>query len=1100
MTHIQHVYFPPRVLLNDKLMGNAILKLDHTGRIEEAEVEGYHRRGITGWSIIRSNGERILVVTRKTIVDPHGYLLLAPDVTSLPDSQNSAGHEYRWITPKPYFINKDVDLSVLRASVRHSWKDNFHFLEESKEVGVVTPGLRSPQIGALYASLAHWKVTTDLGTVVMPTGTGKTETMLALLVRERPECLLVIVPTSALRDQIADKFLTFGVLQQFGVIGNGAELPVVGKIEHRFDTANDVHLFMQSCNVVVATMAVVGSCCYEVQQAFAENCSHLFIDEAHHAPARTWNTFRELVSEVHRPILQFTATPFRRDGKHVGGKTIFSYPLRKAQEEGYFTPITFVSIWEYDRTFADTAIAMRAIQALQTDLSDGYDHLLMARTDNIQRARDVHAIYANLAPHLNPLIIHSQQRVGARLSAIEALRTRSSRLIVCVDMLGEGFDLPQLKIAALHDVHKSLAVTIQFIGRFTRFHSVGIGEATIVANAADAEVEEALEDLYAKDSDWNIILRQLSEGATSRQQKRSEFLEGFQGSPEIIPLQNIYPKMSTVVYKTTCQDWDPRAVIESLKNVDLLVEPTIHPTEHVLLFITRQQTPVTWGETQSVNDLIHCLYLMHWDERQKLLFINSTDNKSLHSSLAETLVGDDTELIRGEKVYRCLYNVNRLILSNLGLIHLLSRATQFTMHVGTDLKEGLSRASLSNRRKSNLFSRGYEDGEKVTVGASHKGRIWSHHIADDISEWVDWCQHIGAKLLDEAISTDKILEHAIIPEEIQERPPLVPITIEWPPYFLLRNEEAIYVEINAMSVPFYEADLSITTFSDSGPIRFRIAIEDEEAEYEIVFKRNLVEYQPIGKSVAYIRASGQQASVTSWFQEEYPLVTFEDTSQLEYNEIFRPKTEREPYDISKIEAWSWLSTQLNQESQYKHQKKSKTLKYQIQSIQKFVIDRLKSGYVADYDVIFDDDGKGEIADIVALKVAGDNLLVHLFHCKYAKSKKIGVRVGDFYEVCGQAQKGVYWRSEVKKLFDRLKLRETNRKKTYGISRFEEGDLQKLDDLKRRSRFLRPEFHVYIVQPGLSAEKVDTSILDLLGATELYLRETFDVPLTVIASP
>ena len=35
-------------------------------------------------------------------------------------------------------------------------------------------------------------------------------------------------------------------------------------------------------------------------------------------------------------------------------------------------------------------------------------------------------------------------------------------------MLGEGFDLPELKIAALHDVKKSLPVTLQFTGRFTR--------------------------------------------------------------------------------------------------------------------------------------------------------------------------------------------------------------------------------------------------------------------------------------------------------------------------------------------------------------------------------------------------------------------------------------------------------------------------------------------------------------------------------------------------------------------------------------------------------------------------------------------------------
>jgi hypothetical protein len=41
-----------------------------------------------------------------------------------------------------------------------------------------------------------------------------------------------------------------------------------------------------------------------------------------------------------------------------------------------------------------------------------------------------------------------------------------SALVICVDMLDEGFDLPELKIAAFHDIRKSLAVTLQLAGRF----------------------------------------------------------------------------------------------------------------------------------------------------------------------------------------------------------------------------------------------------------------------------------------------------------------------------------------------------------------------------------------------------------------------------------------------------------------------------------------------------------------------------------------------------------------------------------------------------------------------------------------------------------
>ena len=153
----------------------------------------------------------------------------------------------------------------------------------------------------------------------------------------------------------------------------------------------------------------------------------------------------------------------------------------------------------------------------------------------------------------------------------------------------------------------------------------------------------------------------------------------------------------------------------------------------------------------------------------------------------------------------------------------------------------------------------------------------------------------------------------------------------------------------------------------------------------------------------------------------------------------------------------------------------------------------------DYDIILDDDGVGEIADIVALKVAGDSLLVHLFHCKYSRAHKAGVRVGDFYEVCGQAQISVYWRTTGSKLFERLKLREMQRQDTFSVSIFGKSNLEKLDELRRRSRYLVAEFHIFIVQPGLDAQRVDTKILDLLGATELYLKETFYVPLTVIGS-
>ena len=101
-------------------------------------------------------------------------------------------------------------------------------------------------------------------------------------------------------------------------------------------------------------------------------------------------------------------------------------------------------------------------------------------------------------------------------------------------MLGEGFDLPELKIAAFHDIRKSLAVTLQLAGRFTRSRP-DLGEATFIANIANVEVRDELRKLYRRDTDWNFLLPQLSDGMIQEQVGVRECLEGVAHFPDDIP-------------------------------------------------------------------------------------------------------------------------------------------------------------------------------------------------------------------------------------------------------------------------------------------------------------------------------------------------------------------------------------------------------------------------------------------------------------------------------------------------------------------------------------------------------------------------------------
>jgi superfamily II DNA or RNA helicase len=231
------------------------------------------------------------------------------------------------------------------------------------------PGsLRRPQIAALHSIVGYqYSGLAEPAIVVMPTGTGKTETMLAWLVTQRPPRVLMIVPSTALRDQIASKFETLGILQREGIVSPEALRPCVGKVEHKFTDADEARRFVAACNVVVATPHVLRTNTDSVRDAFFAEFSHLLVDEAHHAPAAMWAAIIDAFAG--RPALLFTATPFRRDGRTLPGRVIFRFPLREAQKEKYFSTIDFTAVPDLED--GDHSLAVAALERLRTDLSAG---------------------------------------------------------------------------------------------------------------------------------------------------------------------------------------------------------------------------------------------------------------------------------------------------------------------------------------------------------------------------------------------------------------------------------------------------------------------------------------------------------------------------------------------------------------------------------------------------------------------------------------------------------------------------------------------------------------------------------------------------------
>jgi superfamily II DNA or RNA helicase len=1092
------IKLPDLLTVDERIASNPVRQIGELGAERSGVLWPYTHKRVHGFTFLPSeDGDPILLVpkTRATF-DGHARVLQAAidDTSSTADLSGATWLRHPLINGRADVRNPDQD----NQEVLDSWSDAFSFVQEDPAQGII--GLRGPQIGAVHAVHAHWAVSNAPATIVMPTGTGKTETMLSILVSALCPRLLVVVPTDPLRTQLARKFLTLGILKAPGcsVLHSEARYPIVCMLQHIPQSAEEVNQIFGRSHVIITTSSIAGQCPEAVQERMALLCPYLFIDEAHHAEAPTWSSFKLRFQD--RRIVQFTATPFREDGKPLDGDIIFKYPLKKAQEEGYFTPIRFKPVVEFNRTRSDEAIANRAIDQLRADADKG--HIVMARVDSLARASEVFELYSQY-PEFNPVQLHTGITSSRRRDAIRhQIITGESRIVVCVDMLGEGFDLPELKIAAFHDIRKTLPVTLQLAGRFTRARP-DLGDATFIANTADVDVQDELRKLYTRDPDWNALLPELSDRMIGEQISLQEFLRGFAEFATEIPLRTVRPAISAVVYKTTCPNWTPedyRAGIPGLNSCEQ-VHGAINHAAHTLVVVTARRVHLDWTDVESLHDWQWELYVVVWSPEQDLLFINSSANAGEYKALAQAVAGETATLISGQQVFRAFAGVNRLRLQNVGLSEQLGRNVRYTGRMGADVEPALTEAQRGRARKAVLSGSGYEDGQKTTVGASRKGRIWSHR-RDRVDRLVAWCRKVGHKLLDEQIDPDEVLRGTLSAEIVGARPRKMPIAIDWPEdiYTCLESQWSVIIDGDIMSLS--EVGLELVSPAVDGPIRFAVFSESRHAdlELELFDQAGTPNYRFVCRDRAGIQVRsgerGEPMDAVEFFYDRPPIIWFSDGSSLDGNQHVELRSPCPPYDVSRIQAWDWSGINIRKESQGQGK--------DPESIQARVIRDLRT---RDYTVIMDDDGAGEAADVVAIRLRGtatapSSIDVEFYHCKYSLRHTPGGRVDDLYVVCGQAQKSISWMSSPDKridLFTHLLRRGAHYLEANGASRYEVGDDEALHMIREVSRLCPVSLSVFVVQPGVSKARMTRDQLLLLGVTENYLTETYQLAFGVIAS-
>lgn len=979
------------------------------------------------------------------------------------------------------------------SEINKFWHGQFQFKEEDSAQNY--PGLRKPQLGALHAIAGYFA--TDLqvepATVVLPTGTGKTETMLATMVYQRCKKILLIVPSDSLRLQIAKKFINLGYLPELTVVPANIALPNVAIIKKGVQLAEEAEQLANASNVLIATTSVLSAFSKEALNALCNACSHLFVDEAHHISASSWQAVRERFKN--KRVVQFTATPFRNDKKSLGGKIIYNYTMGEAQRAGYFTNVNLLPVEEYYSDQADRVIAERAIEQLRADLNNGLDHLLMARTSDRHRAEELAVIYKELAADLNPIIVHSGHSKTLVKNQLDKLLNRQSKIVICVDMLGEGYDLPNLKIAALHDHHKSLAVTLQFIGRFTRINQdQNLGHASVVMNVADPNVEGELQHLYSAGADWDSVLRRLSEGRIAREVRLQEVVDALKGKGDLhdqISLWNLEPSCSVMLFKTTCDKWAPERYIEKLPKFDETWH-AIAEDENLLVVLAVQASTVRWGNYKDLKDTNYKILIAHWDPNRSALFVHSNDYKVFRvESLVSAICEDNCELVSGEKVFNIFNGIEYPLARNLGASQI--GAISFTQYFGPNVTDGLSLIEKSQSSLSNIAALGYESGNRVIWGCSQrKGKVWSPQKGGSITDWCDWVKKSWDKIFNSESDPNNLTRNFLRPVPLLEPYGEYPISAQWGEYLLTAFEDKVELHFGNESAHLYLVEVKTDGKFDDGNVRVVFSTDDVSAEYKLCILGNTIPkgyaYELISGPEVYVkRGESDPLSLSEYMEIDPVMIQYADGS-FSYNaHIVHVSQNIGLYERGDIVSFDWQGTDIQKESM-RYERDQESIQW-----------RWFSEIQEDYDVIINDDGKGESADLVALKVLDDCILLTLIHCKYSGSDEPGARLKDLYEVCGQAQRCIRWKHlNLAYLYHHIKRRE-EQWRLRGYSRFLKGTIRDLAALKERSRTTPVSFNVVIVQPGLAISQISDEGLKLLGSTALYIKKTTMSDLAVIGS-
>ena len=903
--------------------------------------------------------------------------------------------------------------------------------------------------------------------------------------------MLIVTPSRLVREQIAEEFSGLPLLVQLTALSDNIDRPNVWTVSERLTTPQRWRELYRH-DVVVGTVQSISPALEDVAQPEANQFDLVIVDEAHHSRARTWQALLDCFHTSRRIL--FTATPFRRDRREIHGRFVFTYDLQQARKDGVFGRIQFQAVQERgDARRRDIAVAAAAEARFNADQAAGLSHLVMVRTDRKTRARELTEIYAEHTD-LRLATLNSDHSLRHAKSIIRKLREGNLDGIITVNMLGEGFDLPRLKIAAVHAPHKSLAATLQFIGRFARTAGERLGTATFLAIPDDIEIERRR--LFEVGAAWQDLVENLNAEQLEREVQLREVLESFDLQQLPVPdlgdlsLYSLEPYHHVKIFR-----------VSGLVDLNLELE---FPTDTVVayravsqdhataIWITRERSAARWSRDGKIVDVNHELFVVHHDEASRLLFICSTvRTQGVYDSLGGQLMQGEPRILPLARINRALNNVSDLEFFNVGMRNRVqgNQTESYRIITGPSAAQAILPSDARLFHRGHCFGRGETGEGPITIGLSSASKVWSNKTSQ-VPDLIEWCKELARRIeADRVPITGGGLDLLSAGEEVDSLPPGI-FRADWD-YELYKHPRMVEIREAGGNRRVQLLDLEIVVEYDRcTDSRIALVFRYGDVSYRASFSFETDRlFEPANEREIEMNViSARKSSEMVEFLNEYPLCFYtEDLSLLRGFDLYKPpEGGGNPFSREQIDAIDWAGEDVDIRREFGVGRNDR------QSIHDYIRAFLEA---SNAHVVYYDHGSGEVADFIAITEDAGEVIISLYHCKGSGGDVPGDRVEDAYEVCSQAVKSVIYTDPVG-LCNRIEGRYQRRA---GESTFVKGDIDAFRQLMQSHIRADFRFAMVVVQPGIAREHLSPRIANLLSATNDYLVRGGFSSLRVLAS-